>query len=208
MIETVDGRVAPGGSPAGLGSALDQELMARLRAEADALLHGAGTLRADRFSPRVPAWLSAERIARGQPPQPTGVVVSASGALDPAHPYLRTAAPDWPRIVYSASQRALGLSRPGLDVVLSGGGIVDLDECLADLHRRGVRLLVCEGGPHLNGPLFARGLVDELFVTVAPRLVGGVDPLTLVVGPAVDARLRLASAFAAGDELLLRYCVS
>lgn len=206
MVATVDGRTVVGRSAAGIGSDTDQRLMRRLRAEADAVLHGAGTLRADRVIPRVPKDLEAQRVARGESPQPLGAVISARGELPASAAYFRTATPAWPRLVYSGHHRAESLGRPGVEVSVAQDGVVRLPQVLADLGRRGVRLVLCEGGPTLNAALFAEGLVDELFLTLAPRLVGGWDPLTLLRGAALSgARLTIRSLYARGDELFFRY---
>lgn len=209
MVASVDGRVtADGRSAVGLGSPADQHLLRRLRAEADAVLVGAGALRAERFSPRVPAALSHERVARGQPPQPIGVVVSGSGQVDPHHPYFTTATPDWPRLVYTVAAGARALARPGVEVqVMEPGGPLDLALVLAHLRARGVRRMVCEGGPTLNASLVEAGLADELFLTLAPTLLGGRSPLTLLSGEVIRRRLELRSVYERAGELFLRYRV-
>ncbi len=205
MIATLDGRAAANGSPAGLGSPTDQRLMRLLRAEADATLHGAGTLRADRFSPRVPEDLETLRVSRGLSRQPVGVVLTLRGRLSPEHPYFTSATDDWPRLVYTPGA-AEHLRRPGVDVVkMDGTGLRQVAE---DLVRRGIRTVICEGGPTLNHALLDGGLVDELFLTLAPRLVAGADPLTIVVGDSLNLPpLELRSAFERDGELLLRYAV-
>ncbi len=207
MVATVDGRAAVGGTPAGVGSPTDQRLMRRLRAEADALLHGAGTLRADRFSPSVPRDLADRREASGLRRQPIGVVVTRSGRLPADHPYFTTATRDWPRLVYGGASPG-GLERPGVEVLPTSEG-TGLRGVLGDLVRRGVRMVVCEGGPTLNQALLAEGLVDELFLTVAARLVGGHDPLTIVSGDALELPpLHVQSVFERDSELFLRYRVA
>jgi riboflavin biosynthesis pyrimidine reductase len=210
MVATADGRATVGGTAVGLGSPTDQRLLRRLRAEADVVLHGAGTVRAHRLTPRVPDDLSAERVARGQTPQPAGAVVSGRGALDPAHPYFTSATPDWPRLVYTANTELGGrLARPGVEVVVLPGPGLDLGLVLGDLRARGMARVVCEGGPTLNQPLFARGLVDELFLTLAARVDAGRDALPLVLGNALPTvRLRLRSVFEREGELFLRYAVA
>jgi 2,5-diamino-6-(ribosylamino)-4(3H)-pyrimidinone 5'-phosphate reductase len=209
MVATVDGRVRLQAGAKGLGSPTDQNVMSRLRSEADALLHGAGTLRAERFTPRVPDDLARARVARDQPPYPIGVVVTSSGDLPTEHPYFRTASPDWPRLVYSAREVANALGRPGIEVHVSRGGTLDLVAVLADLVGRGIRRVVCEGGPSLNAELFAAGVVDELFVTIAPCILGGTDPLRLVVGNDLASYpMSLRSVFIRESELFLRYRVT
>ncbi len=203
MVASVDGRVARRGAAAGLGSPTDQRLVRRLRAEADALLYGAGTLRAERFAPRVPDDLARARAARGQPFQPLAVVLTASGRVPAQHPFFWTAAPARPRLVFSEAD--LGqLVREGVDVVRLAP--LDLRHVLGELGRRGVQRIVCEGGPTLSRALLAAGCVDELFLTLAPRLLGGPDPLPLVAGEPLDLPpLALRSLYEREGELFLRY---
>ena len=89
MVATVDGRAALNGSAVGIGSAADKRLMRELRAEADVVLHGAGTVRADPLSARVPHEMVAQRLARGLSPQPLGAIVTRSGNLPRRPPVLR-----------------------------------------------------------------------------------------------------------------------
>lgn len=209
MVATVDGRAAVDGTALGIGSPSDQRLLRRLRAEADAVMHGAGTVRPHRFTPRVPDDLVAERVVRCQPPQPAGVLVSGSGDVAADHPYLRSATPNWPRIIYTTSAAARALERPGVDVRVLPGPVMDPWAIVADLAARGMRRIVCEGGPTLNGPFLTSGIVDELFVTVAPRLDGGREPLTLVVGDRLPpVRLTLRSLYERDGELFIRYGVA
>jgi riboflavin biosynthesis pyrimidine reductase len=91
MVATVDGRAALNGSAVGIGSSIDKHLMRSLRAEADVVLHGAGTVRADPLSARVPADLVAQRVAHGLSEQPLGAIVTRSGNLPSRHPYYDSA---------------------------------------------------------------------------------------------------------------------
>src|ERR1700738_325452 len=81
MVATADGRAAVNGSAVGIGSAADKHLMRELRAEADVVLHGAGTVRADPLSARVPQHMLEQRVARGLSPQPLGAIITRSGNL-------------------------------------------------------------------------------------------------------------------------------
>src|ERR1700682_5409933 len=79
MVATIDGRAAVNGSAVGIGSAADKRLMRELRAEADVVLHGAGTVRADPLSARVTPDLVEQRVAHGLSPQPLGALITRSG---------------------------------------------------------------------------------------------------------------------------------
>jgi riboflavin-specific deaminase-like protein len=198
MIATVDGRAAVGGTASGLGSELDRRLMRELRAEADVVLHGASTVRADPLSARVPPDLVEERVARGQPPQPLGAIITASGDLPAAHPYFESST-----ILFTTGAEPAWRS-PNVEVVRVGGA----REMVEELHARGVRRIVCEGGPRLNAHLFAADLVDEIFYTISPRVVGGADPLTMVHGGNFErVQLELRNVEQHGNELYLRYRV-
>lgn len=217
MVRSLDGKVVVGDTERGLGSDVDQRLMRELRSHADVILVGAGTLRTNGASSRLddPA-LEARRTARGQPTTPTAAVLSASGDLPLERAFFT--ARDFEALVYLAhgasAERHAALAATGRRVVA-----LPLGESAPALLRHarqalGARLLLCEGGPSLNGALLAAGALDELFLTVAPSVVGGADALTAVVGlhtarMADAARLTLLSAFAHPDsgELYLRYRV-
>jgi riboflavin-specific deaminase-like protein len=208
MVATVDGRIEQAGTAAGLGSPSDQYLMRVLRAGADAAMHGASTLRAERFTPIVPPELSRERERRGLPAQPMGIVVSGSGALPAEHPYFRSATPDWPRLVITSNPAARVLEGPGVEVWPADGSTLDLAAAMRLLAQRGIRRVLCEGGPTLNGSLLRLGLVDELFLTQAPRILGGGHAPRLVMGPLLpDVTLSVRSLYARHDELFLRYAI-
>src|SRR5690349_12789491 len=98
MVMTLDGRAALGGTATGIGSEYDRRLMKELRAQADVVLHGAATVRADPLSARVPTDLVEQRIARGMSPQPLGAIVTRSGHLPVEHPYYQS-----PTVVYVLS---------------------------------------------------------------------------------------------------------
>lgn len=214
MVSTVDGKTTLGrGRVRGpIGSRVDRELMRRLRAGADAVARGAGTLRANPRYPKVPDDLAAARARRGEPPQPLLVVVSGSCDLPldapafaeaPRRPVVLTTRAADPRRVAAARERA--------DVVVAGEDGLDLPEALAWLLReRGVRRLLLEGGPTLNHAFLAAGMVDELFWTVAPKVAGYGEDLTLVHGPRLlepMPALELVTAWFHGGELFLRYRV-
>jgi 2,5-diamino-6-(ribosylamino)-4(3H)-pyrimidinone 5'-phosphate reductase len=198
MVATVDGRAAVNGSAVGIGSAADHRLMFELRAEADAVMHGAGTVRADPLSARVPRDLVQQRIDRGQSPQPLGVIVTRSGNLPVPHPYY-----DSPTLIYITSDKPVGVDLPTVEICR----VQTVENVVADLARRGVRHILCEGGPTLNAALFAARLIDDIYLTLAPKLASGPDPLTLIQGPQFEPmlRLELRSLVEREGELFLRY---
>lgn len=218
MVMSADGKATIEGNERGLGSSVDQRLMRELRANADAVLVGAGTLRVSGASPRVrDDDLVRLRLGRGKPAHPLGAVLSGSGDLPldglffsgddfEAVVYLAAAAPAERRAAIAATGRAV--------VTLEAG-----DETGAMLrhmrHDLGVEVLLAEGGPGLNAGLFEAGLVDEYFTTVGPVIVGGAGALTPVEGSqppalATVTRLELLSAVhnAETSEVYLRYRVA
>ncbi len=197
MVATLDGRAAIGGTATGIGSAYDRHLMKELRAEVDVVLHGAGTVRADPLSARVPAELIAGRVARGMTPQPLGAIVTRSGNLPVKHPYY-----DSPTVIYVLSDATVAVANVEICRV------ADLRDMIGDLAQRGATRILCEGGPRLNAALLEAGLVDELHFTLAPKLAGGADPLTIVHGGSFPiVALSLLEVAQREDELFLRYAV-
>lgn len=200
MVATLDGRAALNGSAVGIGSAADKRLMRELRAEADVVLHGAGTVRADPLSARVPTDLVEYRLARGLSEQPLGAIVTRSGNVPARHPYYDSAT-----VIYVTSERAVPVEASTVEVCRVGS----VAEAVSDLGRRGARRILCEGGPTLNAALFSEGLIDEVFLTLAPKLIGGSDPLTIVKGASFPEpiRLEVRSLVELESELFLRYSV-
>ena len=215
MVMSADGKAVIEDTERGLGSEVDRRLMRELRAAADVVLTGAGTLRASGATSRVhDADLAELRTARGRPPNPVAAVRSRSGDL-PLDAEFFTAE-DFEAYVYLAKEAPAGrrraLEATGRPVVVLDGE----DETAAMFRhmRTSLRAEVAlvEGGPTLNAELFSRGLVDEYFVTVGPVVVGGAETLTPVEGshtPTLDSvtRLMLISAVRNADtgELYLRY---
>lgn len=209
MVTSVDGKATLHGGAATLGSALDRYLMRAIRAAHDAVLVGATTLRAEPVDPRVGARWHAARASRGRPAEPLAVVLSASGDVPLARKYF-----SWPnvrRVVIvgrdSPLERRTAIARVA-DVLQAPTPTAEpawVGQVL--FARYGVRRLLIEGGPTVNGAFVAAGLVDELFWTLAPTLVGGGERLTMLGGPPLDqpARMALVSAYLHDDEWFLRY---
>jgi riboflavin biosynthesis pyrimidine reductase len=182
------------------------------------------------------------RRARGLAEEPLACIVSASLDLAPDIPLLAdpaariavltpssagelpgrsalagessssAAAGDPPSSTAAAGERS-GEGAPVEYIRAARDGQLDLPAALAEMHTRlGVRTVLCEGGPHLNGQLLAAGLVDELFLSLAPKLAGGEDPrasLRIVCGPELDPllELELLDVLESDSQLTLRYRV-
>ncbi len=218
MVASVDGKTVIEGSERGLGSAADRRLLCELRVHADIVLTGAGTLRASGHSPRLnDEALEALRVSRGKSRLPIAATLSHSGDLPLDNRFFSGS--DFEAVLYlsdgAPAERAAALAAAGRPVHRVPAG----DEAPSMLaHMRealGCRLLLLEGGPTLNGEFFRRGLVDELFLTVGPLVVGGDGAPSAVETPGHPAthegarRLTLLSAHqnAETSELYLRYSV-
>jgi riboflavin biosynthesis pyrimidine reductase len=200
---TVDGRAAIGGVSGPIGSAADTAMLAGLRTRFDAVLIGAGTMRAERYGRLVPDRGKRERRERiGLPHDPLLAIVS--GRLD--LPWDAPLFAEGGRVlVFTASEAEPPETAASLRVVRQEGG-VDLAAALAHLRReRGVRALLCEGGPHLHGELQAAGLVDDLFLTIAPRLSGGEAPRIVEDALPQIEELELIWLLEQDGELFARY---
>lgn len=208
FVASVDGAATVGGRSAGLGGRTDRVLMQILRAMADVIVVGAGTVRAEGYGgTRVEGEDAAWRASQGLTAQPRLAVVSRSLELGPRHPFFADAVVR--PLVVTCSDADAG-RRETLaevaDVIVSGRTSVDLTAARGALADRGMPQVLCEGGPEVFGALRDEGLVDEVCLTLSPRLVGG-DAGRIMRGASdrVDD-LRLLSALT-DDEgyLLLRY---
>jgi riboflavin-specific deaminase-like protein len=210
---SVDGKVTfarPG--PFALSSREDKRRMARHRAEADAVLWGAGSVLVDQPFARVrQPELAAGRQSRAQARHPLNVLVTASARVPVDNRYF--ADPEVPRLVVVSERADPGMVaayRARAEVLVQPHGI-DLRALLADLRGRGVRRLLCEGGPGLLWSLLEADLVDEMHVTLVPAIVGGEAAKTMVEGRGFDReavrRLEVAAVERVGDELFLTYRV-
>jgi 2,5-diamino-6-(ribosylamino)-4(3H)-pyrimidinone 5'-phosphate reductase len=209
-VSSVDGRTAMGGKAADLGSGIDRQTMRTLRSRADAVMIGAGTLRAERLT------LGLDETGV---PQPLAIIVTATGDV-PLEEHLIVEGGQEVLIALSDAaprrvvERLLTLA-PVMRTPADSTGAIDLEKALLVLKvERGVESLVVEGGPGLNHALISLNLVDELFLTVAPELLGGSadQTLTLLRGPTLPASdrpdLDLVSIHLSGDELFLRYSLA
>lgn len=226
FVQSLDGIVAVPGLPRshailGDDAAADRFMLALLRACADAVLVGSGTLlsspkgtwRIDRAYPPAAHALAELRTRRGRPEQPLVAVVTAGGSFDPAHPVHEAGT-----LVLTTEGAAPRLRAAVPDatevVAVNDGETVDLAAAVEVLLGHGCGVIVSEGGPTLFGELLASDLVDELFLTLSPVLAGRgpTTRLGLVEGVELlpDTRIagRLRSARTHGSHLFLRYGLS
>jgi riboflavin biosynthesis pyrimidine reductase len=206
MIETLDGRSAIDGRSAGLGDEADLEMLLELRAMADAVLIGTGTLRAEGYDRLVRSEeRRARRRAAGLADDPVAVLLTRR--FDVPWDTGLFQAPEQPVLVYSG----VGGEPPDVPAPVEVARLADPTPAaaLADLRARGVLALLCEGGPTLHGALHAAGLVDELYLTLAPLLTGDEGDSGIIAGGRLPdlVRLELLWVRQAGSELLLRYAV-
>ena len=210
MVSSVDGGATVAGRTADLGGEADRAAFGALRAAADAILVGAGTVRAENYGPATgTAERQRRRIEKGLAATPRLVIVSNRLSLDPNARVFRD--PDHPPLLVT-SRRAVS-SRPEVaacgEVLLCGDERVDLEAALAALADRGWARVLCEGGPALNASLFALDLVDELYLTLAPTLVGGDAPR--IIAPSANQAPRALALLGLREhesELLLHYRVA
>ncbi|WP_020141173.1 dihydrofolate reductase family protein [Streptomyces sp. 351MFTsu5.1] len=189
-----------------LSSPADFDRVDEVRASVDAILIGAGTIRAD--NPRLLVNSEARRAARvaaGKPPYPLKVTVSGSGELDPAANFWHTGGE---KVVYTTDKgadraRELGLAA---DVVALGPAL-DWRRLLEHLHAvHGVERLMVEGGGRIHTQLLQQGLADEVQLVLAPLFVGDPDaPRLFGPGGYQGGRLRLVETRRIEDVVLMRY---
>ncbi|MDX6741308.1 dihydrofolate reductase family protein [Actinocorallia sp. A-T 12471] len=184
MIASADGAATYEGLSGGLGNETDKLLFQALRPMADAIIVGANTVRIERY---------------GKAPVPMAVV-SRSLDLDFASPLFDGR----PILITVSDAPRLAEAREHAEVIVAGEGAVDFGAAVAGLHRLGLTKLLCEGGPTVLGGIAAAGLLDELCLTLSPRLVGGAAP-RIVRGPALEEGMSLAAVRQDGDHLFLRY---
>ncbi|MGC0339647.1 dihydrofolate reductase family protein [Streptomyces sp. SLBN-8D4] len=189
-----------------LSGPADFDRVDEVRASVDAILVGAGTIRAD--NPRLLVNSEARRAARvaaGKPPYPLKVTVSGSGELDPDANFWHTGGD---KLVFTTDQgaqraRALGLAA---DVVPLGPEL-DWRRLLEHLHEeRGVDRLMVEGGGRIHTQLLQQGLADEVQLVLAPLFVGSPEaPRLFGSGTYQSGRLRLVETRRIEDVVLMRY---
>ncbi len=215
MAMTLDGKTSTvERRPTDWTSPADKRRMIRLRATADAVMVGARTAETDRTSLSIPdERLQRARVRRGLPPHPLRVIVSACGSFPetvrvferPVSPILIFTSRRAPRAKLDRLTR-----RPDVHVYVVGEREVSVPLMLDILVRDwGVKRLLGEGGAGLNWSLFAARAVDEVFLTLCPRVFGGAGAPTLVDGAGFlrdqAPEATLVRCERRGQELFLRY---
>ena len=201
---TVDGRASIAGVSGAIGSATDTAMLAGLRTRFDAVMIGAGTMRAERYGPlpNKPE-RREERERRGLSPDPLLVIVS--GRLD--LPWDAGAFSDGGGevVIFTASEADPPETATPVQVVRHDK-FVDVVEALRQLRTDfGVQALLCEGGPGLHNQLEGAGIVDDLFLTIAPKLAGGDAPRIIEGDLPGITELQLAWLLEQDGELFARY---
>jgi riboflavin-specific deaminase-like protein len=206
MVSALDGKATIEWRTKGLSTELDRELFHRLRTQVDAVMVGAGTARTERYGPITKSdELHAARADQGVEPHALAVVVSGRLDLPADLPLLN----DPEQRVVIATGADAELLDPGAHVDYERSG-ADLPLLMSRLRENyGVRSVLCEGGPTLNSFLLAAGLVDELWLTLNPKLAGGAAALTIVAGRELvePAELALVSVAEGGGDLFTRWRV-
>jgi riboflavin biosynthesis pyrimidine reductase len=206
FVSSADGKATASGRTAPLAGTGDKAAFHLLRTQADAVLAGTGTLRIERYGvPVRDERLIEIRLAEGRPAQPLAVIISRSGDIPFEIPMFADARS---RIVLYAPT---GTALPGCAAEVTAHEVDPAQFQLADVLRslrrnHDVRSLLCEGGPILFNALLAEDLVDELFLTISPVLVGG-DELGITSGARLDMPhpLKLVWVLEHDGNLLLRY---
>jgi riboflavin-specific deaminase-like protein len=201
---TLDGRAAIEGRSGAIGSDSDTAMLVGLRQRFDAVMIGAGTMRVEKYGRIIgDPEKRARREALGLPGDPLVVLV---GSLDlPWDAPLFTDGGGEVLLITAEGEDEPPATATPVEVVREPGGRVDLTAAMRRLREeRGVRALLCEGGPHLHSQLQAAGLADELFLTIAPKLVGAGSSILEGALPEVT-QLELAWLLQEDSELFARY---
>ena len=210
FVASVDGRAAFQGRSGQLGDASDRAMFHGLRERVDAVFAGTGTMGTERYSRLVRDPERRRRRAEaGLAPEPLACLVSRSGAIPFDIPLFED--PETRVVVFTPAEPDLATVQAQVEVVRLDPEAFTLTAMMGHLRREhDVRALLCEGGPRVFGSLLQEGLVDELFLTLAPKLTGGGTDPSLTAGPELPAlaALELVWALERGGSLFLRYAFS
>jgi riboflavin biosynthesis pyrimidine reductase len=206
MIGSADGRATVQGRAGGLGNPADRALLRSLREACDAMLVGSATLIAERYATLLDPEQRERRLAQGDPPEP--LMATISRGLDRRlFDVPLFAEPGTRLLVCTESQDVIPAVAADVRARRFGPGMLTARACLEHLHaEHGARVVVSEGGPTLLRELLAERLVDDLVLTIAPKLVAGDGP-SVVSGAVLEPPLPLAlrAVLRGEDHLFLHY---
>ena len=213
MVSSIDGKVSIQGTSSDLGSTYDRVVMNTIRSGHDAIMVGLGTIRAEKYSPKLPEPLAQRRLFRGLRPQPWLVLATTSEQFP--HENLIHADSDNTLILRpeSAEGRLESADLEGKREWIKGKSperTIDIAQALRLLRKKyDVKKLLVEGGPSLNHQLAEAGLVDQLFLTVSPKLLGGSNgksPGILQGNPLkTPTELMISTSYIVDNEVFLHY---
>jgi len=210
-VSTLDGRAALDGKSSTIGSAADRAIMRNVRCAVDAVLVGIGTLRAENLDLTVPTELVQRRRGKGLRDQPLPIILTGGSAIPKGRRLYEQQGLViiGPRSLQDEQRPRAANYRALPD--RQGNGRVEIGDVLRVLKEEfGIGRLLVEGGPAVNHSFLSGAHVDELFLTLAPRISGGGDAPNVVSGtetlPGGVRNVRLVSVHAMADgELYLRY---
>lgn len=210
MVTSLDGAAYHDGRSQPLSSEADMRVFGVLRGLADAVVVGAQTVRQEEYGPpRARKVFAERRAAAGQGPAPAIAVVSAGLDLDFSLPLFTR--PLVPTLLATGAgapaDRVAEARKAGVEVVFAGeGAAVDPSRLPGALAERGLRRLLTEGGPRLLGPLVTAGVLDEMCLTIAPRMTSGeASRIVAGAGAEVPEEFRLAGVLEEDGFLFTRY---
>jgi 2,5-diamino-6-(ribosylamino)-4(3H)-pyrimidinone 5'-phosphate reductase len=189
----------------------DRRRMDLIRARADAVLIGAATLRATDFPLRIrSSALRKRRLAQGRPEQPLNILLSSTLRVPLKGRFFTDQ--DTKRLVFTtprARKKALETARQVAEILVWRGKSINLRRLMVELYRRGIRELLLEGGGATNFDFFRLGLVDEIYMTLCPVVIGGEKSPTSADGAGFRSsqflRYAPASIQRTADEIFLHY---
>ena len=177
---TVDGKIATTSGDSAISSRDDLIRVHKLRASADGIIVGISTVLAD--NPRLTVRLAGKRVKRKDPAR---IVIDSTGKIPLDSRILLTAS----RIKTIVAVTKLAhidtlrkIKKTGAIVIVSGSQTVNLKKVFSIIKQMGIRKILVEGGGEINWSLLRLGIVNELIVTIAPKIVGGRQATTLVEG--------------------------
>lgn len=212
MVTTVDGKATNlAGTVRSLSSKADRFSMRRIRSAVDGVMNGAETLRRENVNPSVPDELIPSRLERGLAPQPVALTITASCDIPPERTFFHATGVQ-PVVIttkHAPPERVEELAAHS-KIIIAGEHSVDLTLMMHLLVAQlGIRTMVVEGGPTLNARLISARMVDELFWSVSPQILGGPAERTMVEETPIPVETRpgleLLSVYRHESELFLRY---